>query len=47
MGRVNGRTADDAAVDMVDQGGLGEGSSDVNADAIGIPAQDVVHFSAC
>ena len=46
MGGVNGRTPDDAAVDIVDQGGLGEGSSDVDSDAIGIFAQDVVHDPA-
>ena len=39
MGGVNGRTPDDAAVDVVDQGGFGEGPSDVNADAIGMSAQ--------
>src|SRR6202011_5161320 len=46
MGGVNGRTPDDAAVDVVDQGGLGEGASDVDSDAIGISAQDVVHDPA-
>ncbi len=42
MGGVNGRTPDDATVDVVDQGGLGEGAADVDSDAIGMIAQDVV-----
>ena len=44
MGGVNGRTPDDAAVDVVDQGGFGESSSYVDSDAIGFFAQDFVHY---
>jgi hypothetical protein len=39
MGGVHRRTPDHAAVDVVDQGSLGERPSDVDADAIGISAQ--------
>ena len=44
MGGVNGRTPDHAAVDVVDQGGLGESPSDVDSDAIGILGQGCVHY---
>ncbi len=44
MGGVNGRTPDHAAVDVVDQGGLGESSSYVDPDAIGFSAQGFVRY---
>jgi hypothetical protein len=43
MGGMNRRSPDDAAIGIVDQGGFGESSSDVDSDAIGIFGQDVVH----
>jgi hypothetical protein len=39
---VDGRTSGDAAVDIVDQGGLGESPSDVDPDSIGFFAQGFV-----
>jgi len=46
MGGVHGRTPDDAAVDVVDQGGFGESPSDVDSDAVRMIAQDVVRYPA-
>jgi hypothetical protein len=42
MGRMDGRTACDAAVNIVDQGGFGESPSYVDPDPVGFFAQDFV-----
>jgi hypothetical protein len=42
MGRMDGRAPNDAAVDIVEQGGFGESSSDVDPDSIGFFAQGFV-----